>query len=450
MALSARAFYLFILPPTIEDLSHADSAMYLALADDMIESRGFNRHDSAQTYVPETERTPIYPAFLALMKLSTNNYPFSVVIWQAVIDSMTCLVIALIAAEFLPGLFMFGGILAAFNLTMIILSGHVLSDTLFLFFFSLSILAGLRYLKNCQLNKTILASILLGVCVLIRSVALYFLPIYLIFCIIAVWGKTKSLQKLTLHVTCAFFIFFITLGPLLYRNYKHFGHVSMVSQGGSHALYWVVPLTLHLSRGISYDEASNSSIEKLSAYLKVSGIKNLPNNPFENSNLLMEVASNALLEVGLVDISKAWFFGSAINLLSPSPIMIPYVQSLKKNSFYFTDGISPFDKLMNFLKNEDNFLFTMIIVPSIIITCIFFIAQISGIFFLIKKYRDSNQLIISYVLAIVGYYLLITGPIIGVKYRLPIEPILILFSSYSSYFLVNKFISNKMNNLSVK
>jgi hypothetical protein len=184
--------------------------------------------------------------------------------------------------------------------------------------------------------------------------------------------------------------------------------------------------------------------------MKVSGIRSLPTNPFENSNLLMEVASKALLEVGLVDISKAWFFGSAINLLSPSPMMIPYVQSLKKNSFYFTDGISPFDKLINFLKNEDNLLFTMIIVPSIIITCMFFIVQISGMFFLIKKYSDRNRLTISYVLAIVGYYLIITGPIIGVKYRLPIEPILILFSSYSFYLLVNRFSSNKKNSLSLK
>jgi hypothetical protein len=33
-------------------------------------------------------------------------------------------------------------------------------------------------------------------------------------------------------------------------------------------------------------------------------------------------------------------------------------------------------------------------------------------------------------LILVGYFLAITGPIIGVKYRLPIEPILILFATY--------------------
>jgi len=33
-------------------------------------------------------------------------------------------------------------------------------------------------------------------------------------------------------------------------------------------------------------------------------------------------------------------------------------------------------------------------------------------------------------LLLVGYFFAITGPIIGVKYRLPIEPILTLFVTY--------------------
>lgn len=445
-ALSARALYLFVLPPSTDDLSFADSSMYLSLADDMIESRGFNRHNADNGFSPETERTPLYPAFLALLKLSVDNYPFSVVIWQAVIDSMTCVVIGLIAAEFLPGLLMFGGVLAAFNLTLIIISAHILTDTFFLFFFSLFILASLQYFKKVQLVKIALASSLLGICVLIRSVVLYFLPIYLFFCIISIWTKTKSLKKISLHITCSLFVLIILLGPLVYRNYKHYDHVSMVSQGGTHALFWVVPLTLHLSRGISYDEAEESMRIKLQEHMTFNGIIKLPDNPFENSELLMGVAYEALFEMGLPDISKAWFLGSIINMLSPSPIMIPYVQSLKKNSFYYTEGVSQFDKVITFFKNENNFIFMAIIIPSIVVTFIYFIMQISGFFLMIKYFKNTNMFIVLYSLAIVCYYLIITGPIIGVKYRLPIEPILILFMSYSCYIIFNKFISRKINN----
>lgn len=448
LALSARALYLFILPPSLEDLSHADSSLYLSLADDMIESRGFNRQESERGYLPETERTPLYPAFLVLVKQSSKNYPFSVVVWQAVIDSLTCVVIALIATEFLPGLFMISGILAACNLTMIITSAHVLTDTLFLFFFSLAILASLRYLKSFQLKAIVLASIFLGTCVLTRSVALYFLPLFLATCTIALWLKNASLSRILLHTACAVAVFSCLLGPLLYRNYNQFGHASLVSQGGSHTLYWVVPLTLHFSRGINYDDAAQTMRTKLQEHMNNNAIKAIPDNPFDSSNLLMTVAAEELREAGLLDISKAWFFGAAINLLSPSPMLIPYVQSLKENSFYQTAGSTPFDKLINFIKNENNAIFTGIILLSIVITFIYFILQIIGMLLMIVNFKNHDLLKLSYLMTIIMYFLAITGPVVGIKYRLPIEPILILFLSYSVFTFINKV--SIMNKFSVK
>jgi hypothetical protein len=50
---------------------------------------------------------------------------------------------------------------------------------------------------------------------------------------------------------------------------------------------------------------------------------------------------------------------------------------------------------------------------------------------------------VSTLLLLVGYFFAITGPIIGVKYRLPIEPLLTLFASYA---VVNcKFFVKKLN-----
>ena len=38
---------------------------------------------------------------------------------------------------------------------------------------------------------------------------------------------------------------------------------------------------------------------------------------------------------------------------------------------------------------------------------------------------------VSTLLLLVGYFLAITGPVIGVKYRLPIEPVMIIFIAYA-------------------
>jgi hypothetical protein len=37
----------------------------------------------------------------------------------------------------------------------------------------------------------------------------------------------------------------------------------------------------------------------------------------------------------------------------------------------------------------------------------------------------------STLILLVGYFLAITGPVLGLKYRLPIEPILIIFVTYA-------------------
>ena len=50
-----------------------------------------------------------------------------------------------------------------------------------------------------------------------------------------------------------------------------------------------------------------------------------------------------------------------------------------------------------------------------------------GIF---KSASELPHVIITILLLLVSYFLIITGPIIGVKYRLPIEPILTLFATY--------------------
>ena len=54
----------------------------------------------------------------------------------------------------------------------------------------------------------------------------------------------------------------------------------------------------------------------------------------------------------------------------------------------------------------------------------------------------QNREMVLFSLFIIIYFMAITGPIIGVKYRLPIEPIMTMFFSYA----LVKFRNNHTNN----
>jgi hypothetical protein len=55
----------------------------------------------------------------------------------------------------------------------------------------------------------------------------------------------------------------------------------------------------------------------------------------------------------------------------------------------------------------------------------------------LSRYGNNREVII-FSLFIVSYFLSITGPIIGVKYRLPIEPIMMLYVTYAVNYYLNK------------
>ena len=80
--------------------------------------------------------------------------------------------------------------------------------------------------------------------------------------------------------------------------------------------------------------------------------------------------------------------------------------------------------------------------------------EVMGIFIIIFVYglykmayfawvENRNREILFLSLFIIIYFLAITGPVIGVKYRLPIEPIMTLFFAYAASNLLRNKIHRK-------
>ena len=106
---------------------------------------------------------------------------FPKLIIQIILDAINCIVIAFIARTLSKSLFILAGLVSAFSPLMVIISSQILSDTIFLFFFSFSILCFLNFAKHEKENLIYLGALFLGLALFTRVVVLpliFLVPIF--------------------------------------------------------------------------------------------------------------------------------------------------------------------------------------------------------------------------------------------------------------------------------
>jgi len=415
-ALLVRVGYaLFFVEP--EYLLIEDQALYIQLAQQFPDS-GFLGVTS--------ERVPGYPLFIASIYTLFGEELWNVISIQILLDGISCVVIALMAKSLFSKGFWIAGILSAVNLNMIILSTSLLTDTLFLFLFILFLFSLLQYLQNVRTRWLILLVLFISLATLVRPSSYYLLPILLIGLVSwRLWHRDAMLKIGTL-IVLYFVIVGVLLGGIHQRNYQQYGSTALVSQTGTHLLGWIVPATYQYSGQGSYQEGQQLARGKLASALQRDQLEEL-SNPFESSSYLANVGKDVLFELGFINILKAWTVGSVINLLAPSVAFSPALRAMEHPSFYETEGNGIIEKLFNYIKNSSGFLYLSILAVGTIISVIFTMLALVGVF---KMISALPPITVTTLLLLVGYFFAITGPIIGVKYRLPIEPILTLFATY--------------------
>ena len=334
IALVIRVVYLSINYTGPDSLRGPDSKMYETLATTLLETGDFNR----TTDIPETERLPLYVAYLATFQFFAGNSPVWPVLGQILIDSLTTIIIAMLAFRLNNRLGLLAGILAAINLNMIANSAIIFTDCIFLALMTATLLSAIKYFQQPTFINAVLTGLLLGLALLTRAVVMYYPPLLIVWMIIATQHNQIPTGKKIRDILSCCLILSLLVVPLLHRNLKHFGYFRLVTQTGTHSLNWIVPLVLEYSDGISFAESQEKMQKHKQAYLNEKGLERLPDNPFESSEILTSIAGRLLIDIGPYRIIKAWVIGSAINLLSPTLMSVPIVSRIDRPSFYFTEG----------------------------------------------------------------------------------------------------------------
>jgi len=436
LALLLRAGNAFWLAQTPDDFFAEDAAMYWSGAEALLEHGGFVRVRADGTLLPETERVPGYSLFVAAVRLVAGADPLAVVLVQSVLDAVTCLLIALIGGMLAPALGRLAGLLAAIWPNMLIHAGALLTETLFLLLFTAMLLFCARFLTAARLRDAAAAALLCGLALMVRPV-LQFMPAALAVTAPAVmawhlWrgrprGGDRPPQPVLRLIAAPLLILLLGLlpaSPWIARNLERFDTLSLTDQGGVHLLYWVVPLVEGAASGKPHGVAAAEARERWVDRLQAEGLtaEDLP--PFERNRWETRVALEMLGEMPAAVVARAWLRGMAINLAAPAIAVDPRVRALPHPSFYQIPEAGVFAKLRIYLTGE-NRPFGLVIGMGLAAAAVVSLLQAIGFFRLLWRVPWAAL----FGGLCIAYFLLITGPVPSPKYRLPVEPVLILFTA---------------------
>jgi hypothetical protein len=394
--------------------AETDAHLYWALGAELAKPEAF-----WPTLLSMTDRMPLYPLLLAGVQSTLGDVPRAVALIQAVIDAGTCTLIAALGALVSPRVGFFAGLLAALSVTLIVLSSQVLTDTLFLFFFALLLLAGARFLLRPTNGLALLAGLSGGLSLVTRPAVgvLLAAAVPLVFIIAMVQRRSAG------PALAAAMLFALgaaaPIAPVMLRNAIHYGSVSLTTQTGDHLAYWIVPLVTQRADGTPYQ----TSVDRMQALYQ----QRAPSgdaNPFRQAAIKTELAREEMARLPLAAYVRAWLEGMVMNLGAPALLVDPRVRALPKPSFYNTPGTGLWERARAYVFDDPGLYQVLLLVG--LVAMLPFLALATVGFIMLARTLPWAAVFAGGVLA---YFLMINGPVATPKYRLPMEPVLIVLAA---------------------
>lgn len=422
LAIIIRLLNIAVLPADQETLLQEDASLYWTGSAALLEHGSFS-YDSASGLQPQTERVPGYFILLAGVQALFGDSLTAALIIQSVIDAITCVLIAGIAAALSTNLALPAGSLAALWPNLIIHSGTLLSDTLFLMLFTAMLFAASRFILRGSPKWAAIAGLALGLSLMTRTVV-QLLPFLMAPAAFAIPLRHRHGIGAAILATILFLSgALLPLTPLLYRNFEQFGVITLSSQAGSHIAGWVAPLVRRAADGTPREIGAAALREEALGQAAAAGINLDRMKPFEQSQMLSRIGLDAIADYPFSAIVKAWASGAAINLGAPAVAVDTRIRALPHPSFDTTEGDGLFSQTVNFLSLSSS-TYLAVMGGGILLSVFFLGLQGYGIIVLSKETPWAAF----FAFLCIGYFLAVNGPVGSPKYRLPFEPVLIILS----------------------
>jgi 4-amino-4-deoxy-L-arabinose transferase-like glycosyltransferase len=414
-----------------------DSQAYINSGNLILESGAFVV--SVESMAPIIGTMSIYPWFIAnVFKVFGDNNYFAIVIFQVLLDSMTVLAIALTARTLRSEWFWPAGLLAVLLPNLVFQSSLILTETVFVSFLSWALylcIAAARSKKPLLL--LLVAGIFFALAFNTRSVLVFFIVLFvpLQTYLLKSWRGLLWRDAFLLALV-PMAIMWLSVVPRYITTYHHYGQATLSAKMGSQALYWMYPCL----RKIEIRCTDRADSANQSQILLKTRLQNLPladqGNPVIVDMISRKLARELLFEVPIPTVAGAMAIGGIRTLLTTSAYMLPPIFD-KEPKFLSPASIlgeNPKTKVVDFLK-------TLTTQPLSLIwaLCQGFLLLSRGfqLVGLVQGLRDrSMRSGIIFLLGILVYFLIMTGPIGYARFRIPIEPVLVILTAPSLLWLI--------------
>ena len=433
VALVVRLINLAISDFSPEAMLLEDAAMYWKA---VVKNQTFLDNALPEIFL-QTERMPGYLLFLAaIVGIFGENF-LPILVIQSVIDSVTCVLIAALGRYVYPKHYGIFGWLAAAWPNLFIHSGQILGDSLFVFFFVWFMLSFTNLFHKPTMMAAVVTGAALGLATLVRPATqfiIFLTPVLLP--IILIVSKIK-VREAVFNSLVVFAVSVVCVAPVLIKNLNKYDSFALTSQNGTHMQNWVASEVMMLRDGVGREDAVQQLQTKTNKALAIlSPDQQL--NPFIRSAQQIDTALNEIIATPTQIILKSWLQGAAINLAAPALIIDRRIRQLPHISFAEDTRGDLFARTKQFISGSSS-IYVAVLIASGAGAIIISIFQFAG--FLVQL-RVNMMLAVLSALT-VAYFLIINGPVGSPKYRLPIEPMLIIWfgcALLSFWQLVKKFL----------
>src|SRR5581483_4970949 len=204
-ALAIRWAYALVIVALMGEagLRGVDSETYIAIAQRLASAIAAGTVHGWDWFGPHTALMPLYGLFTAAIQIIFGSYSaIAYVLTQGFIDSCTCLLIALTAAQIDPRYAKAAMIASAINPTQIVMSGLVYPDTPFVFFVALSLLGTVRWILAPTAGNSVLTAIALSCAALTRVlIAPWVAALVVLLALIQFWRASFS-RRVAVQLAC--------------------------------------------------------------------------------------------------------------------------------------------------------------------------------------------------------------------------------------------------------
>jgi 4-amino-4-deoxy-L-arabinose transferase-like glycosyltransferase len=377
-------------------------------------------------------RTPGYPIFLAILYYISSTSIWFVLLIQIMLNLISILLvykIVLIVSSHQVALL--SSFLCAIDIHQALYSVQLLTDTLFVTLFLISIYFLCVSLKEYKASLFSLSAFSLGIATLVRPIS-FMLP-FVIIILFIILSQLQWKERLIYSLLFGF-IYVFTISPWIYNNYIRYGELSISSSSGYNLLFYYVSYTESYRSGKSIEEIrkgfSDLAIEN--------GADTIDVRTFHNSKIYTNIAQKYIKENFILYCKR--------NIMGITN-MYAYVELGSLASVLHFDS-KPHPKLFGgpnilsqiiALSSDRSATEIFIAVTTGLYLFVNYILAIAGIIFFAVK----NRTYIALFVLIILYFSILVGVVGKARYRTPIMPFINILCALGFSYLYSRWCAKK-------